>query len=80
MRKKKHKTARPLSIGELKQMNGLPAWWDGGDGEGCWGIIEVDSEGCFAGKPFFAGRWRNVNFTYNIKRRNMRIYAQKPED
>lgn len=69
--------AKPLTIDQLKRMNGRPAWWDGRNGEGCWGIIEVDSDGAYAGKPFFAGRWRNINFSWDIKKRKMRIYARE---
>lgn len=69
--------AQPLSIEQLRQMNGRPAWWDGGDGEGCWGIIEVDSDGPYAGKPFFEGRWKNMSFSWDIKENKMMIYARE---
>ena len=68
---------KPLTMDRLKQMNGRPAWWDGGDGEGCWGIIEVDSDGPYAGKPFFEGRWKNINFSWDIKENKMMIYARE---
>lgn len=58
-------------------MNGRPAWWDGRDGEGCGGIIKVDSDGAYTGKPFFAGRWKSINFSWDIKKRKMRIYARE---
>ena len=30
------------------------------------------------GTPFFQGRWREVNFVYNIEARNMEIYRHPP--
>lgn len=68
----------PLTIEELREMNGEPAWWDDGDGS-CWGIISVDSRGMWGGIPFFRGRWREVNFEYNIEERKMKIYRRPPE-
>ena len=51
----------PLTLEELREMDGEPAWWDDGDGS-CWGIISVDSAGMWGGIPFFRGRWKEVNF------------------
>lgn len=68
----------PLTLEELREMDGEPAWWDDGEGS-CWGIISVDSAGMWGGIPFFRGRWRQVNFEYNIEERKMRIYRRPPE-
>lgn len=68
----------PLTLEELRKMDGEPAWWDDGEGS-CWGIISVDSAGMWGGIPFFRGRWRQVNFKYNIEERKMRIYCRPPE-
>lgn len=68
----------PLTIEQLREMDGEPAWWDDGDGS-CWGIISVDSRGMWSGIPFFRGRWREVNFEYNIEKRKMKIYRRPPE-
>lgn len=68
----------PLSIEQLREMDGESAWWDDGDGS-CWGIISVDSAGMWGGIPFFRGRWRGVNFEYNIEERKMKIYRRPPE-
>ena len=68
----------PLTIEQLREMDGEPAWWDDGDGS-CWGIISVDSRGMWGGIPFFRGRWREVNFEYNIEERKMKIYRRPPE-
>lgn len=66
----------PLTIEQLQEMDGEPAWWDYGS---CWGIISVDSAGMWGGIPFFRGRWRAVNFEYNIEERKMKIYRRPPE-
>lgn len=66
----------PLTMDELREMDGEPAWWDDGEGS-CWGIISVDSAGMWGGIPFFRGRWRQVNFEYNIEERKMRIYRRQ---
>lgn len=68
----------PLTLEQLREMDGEPAWWDDGDGS-CWGIISVDSAGMWGGIPFFRGRWREVNFEYNIEERKMKIYRRPPE-
>ena len=68
----------PLTLEQLREMDGEPAWWDDGDGS-CWGIISVDSAGMWGGMPFFRGRWREVNFEYNIEERKMKIYRRPPE-
>ena len=68
----------PLTLEELREMDGEPVWWDDGEGS-CWGIISVDSAGMWGGIPFFRGRWRQVNFEYNIEERKMRIYRRPPE-
>ena len=68
----------PLTLEELREMDGEPAWWDDGEGS-CWGIISVDSAGMWGGIPFFRGRWRQVNFEYNIEEQKMRIYRRPPE-
>ena len=68
----------PLTLEQLREMDGEPAWWDDGEGS-CWGIISVDNAGMWGGIPFFRGRWRQVNFKYNIEERKMRIYRRPPD-
>ena len=67
-----------LTIEQLREMNGEPAWWDNGEGS-CWGIISVDTNGRWAGIPFFRGRWKQANFEYDIKSRGMTLYRRPPE-
>ena len=68
----------PLSLAQLQEMDGTPAWWECGPEYSCWGIIAVDSSGRWEGIPFFQGRWREVNFVYNSEARNMEIYRHPP--
>lgn len=65
----------PLSLEQLKQMDGKPAYWLKDES---WGIISVDSTGRWAGKPFFRGRKQEANFEYDIESRNMEVYAYPP--
>lgn len=67
----------PLTLDQLREMNGYPGFWDDGE-TGCFGIITVDSSGKWKGVPFFRGRWKQVNFEYNIEARGMKIHACHP--
>lgn len=67
--------SEPLTIEQLREMDGEPAYWPEDDS---WGIISVDSYGLWAGKPFFRGRKQEVNFEYNIESRGMEVYAYPP--
>lgn len=69
----------PLSLVRLREMDGFPAWWECGPEYSCWGIIAVDSCGLRKSIPFFQGRWREVDFVYNIEARNMEIYRRPPD-
>ena len=40
----------PLTMEELRGMNGEPVWWDDGE-KSCWGIISVDTNGRWEGIP-----------------------------
>lgn len=71
-------SSEPLTLEELREMNGEPAWWDDGEGS-CWGIISVATNGRWAGIPFFRGRWKQANFEYDIKSRGMTLYRRPPE-
>ena len=68
----------PLTLEELREMDGQPVWWDDGDWS-CWGIVTVDTDGFWAGIPFLRGRRNQINFEYNIKLNRMKIYRRPPE-
>ena len=72
------KLNEPLTLEELRKMDGEPVWWDNGDW-GCWGIVTVDTDGFWAGIPFLRGRGNQINFEYNIKLNRMKIYRRPPE-
>lgn len=65
----------PLTLEQLRGVDGMPGYW--ADDES-WGIISVDSNGRFAGVPFFRGRKNEVNFEYDIESRGMNIYPYPP--
>lgn len=65
----------PLTLEQLRGMDGRPAYWP--DDES-WGIISVDDVGRWAGIPFFRGRKNGVNFEYDIVSRGMEVYAYPP--
>lgn len=68
-------TGIPLTLEQLRMMDGEPAYWAD---DKSWGIISVDALGRWANIPFFKGRKDGVNFTYNIVARAMKIYAYPP--
>lgn len=63
---------KPLTLEELRKMDGKPAYWLDDDS---YGIISVDSSGRWANVPFFRGRKNGVNFEYNIESRRIEVYA-----
>lgn len=66
----------PLTLEELRQMNGEPVWIEG---EETWGIVAVDGFGPWADKPFAVFRYKSVTCTYDIERRGLKCYRRKPE-
>ena len=68
-------TGEALTIEQLREMDGKPAYWPEDES---WGIISVDKTGRWSGIPFFRGRWKGVNFEYDIEARGMEVYAYPP--
>lgn len=68
-------TGEALTIEQLREMDGKPAYWLEDES---WGIISVDKTGGWSGIPFFRGRWKGVNFEYDIEARGMEVYAYPP--
>ncbi len=68
-------TGEPLTLEQLRGMDGQPVYWP--DDES-WGIVSVDDSGRWAGIPFFRGRKNGVNFEYDIVSRGMEVYAYPP--
>lgn len=72
---------KPLTLDELRQMAGEPVWCSEYQ---CYGIIKVETIGRWANTPFLVGVWHNlgaaVNFEYDIKKRGLTIYRNKPKE
>lgn len=66
---------KPLTLEELLEMNGKPAYWAEDES---YGIISVDDGGRWEGIPFFNGRKNGVDFKYDIQARKMTVYAVEP--
>lgn len=66
---------KPMTLEELRKMDGKPAYWLDDDS---YGIISVESSGRWTDVPFFRGRKNGVNFEYNIKSRMIEVYAVEP--
>ena len=62
----------PLTLDQLRKMDGKPAYWIEDES---YGIISVDSNGKWAGIPFFRGRKNEVNFEYDIESRGIEVYS-----
>lgn len=67
----------PLTIEELRQMNGQPVW--------CadlkeWGIVKMDTIGGWANIPFLLGHYGDyqvrINFEYDIESRGLECYRR----
>ena len=66
----------PLTLDELRQMNGQPVWIDQ---ENAWGFVAVDEVGLWAGKPFVVFRYKCINCNYDVEMRGLKCYRRKPE-
>ena len=66
---------KPLTLEELRKMDGKPAYWPD---DKSYGIISVDSAGKWAGIPFFRGRKNEANFEFDIESRGMKVYEIDP--
>ena len=71
-----HGKNKPLTIEELRQMNGEAVWVER---ENTWAIVCVDSNGPYKGQPFAMFRYENIRCDYDIERRGLRCYRHKPK-
>lgn len=67
----------PLTMEELCQMNGEPAYCAEYDE---WGIVNVEIAGRWKGRPFLGGYSRGISFNYDIKMRGLTLYRHKPKE
>ena len=70
---------QPLTIEELRQMNGEPVWVEEfakrTDTTG-WALVEVDDRGTYKGVPFVEDRY----CTWNVITRGLHCYRHKPKE
>lgn len=73
----------PLTMAELLEMPGEPVWCAEYQ---CYGIVKVETVGCWANKPYLVGSWHDpkygtaVDFEYDIKKRGLTLYRRKLEE
>lgn len=70
---------KPLTIEELREMNGLPVWVEELskliDNTG-WALVDVDDRGTWKGVPFV----KCHVCTWNVVSRNLHCYRHKPKE
>lgn len=63
---------KPLTLDELREMNGQPVWVEEINR---WALIDIETGGGrWSGIPFAAWAENGANFCYNIKARNLHCY------
>lgn len=70
---------KPLTIEELKQMNGEPVWVEEFSGRidaTGWALVEVDDRGTYKCVPFVTDRY----CTWNVITRGLHCYRHKPKE
>lgn len=68
---------KPLTIEELRQMNGEPAWVAELN---YFAIVEVLDSGMWAGVPFVHTSIDGVRYVWNAESRNLHCYRHKPKE
>lgn len=72
---------KPLTIEELRQMNGQPVWCEEINE---WGIVKIETIGRWANKIFLIGHYGNeqvrTNFEYDVEMRGLELYRHKPTE
>ena len=69
-------TNEPLTIEELREMNGEPVWIEDVKH---WALIDIEKGGQWDGVPFAIWAENGMKFTYNIKNRGLHCYRRPPE-
>ena len=67
----------PLTLEELRQMDGEPVYCAEYDE---WGIVNVEVVGYWADKPFLGRYSRGVFYNYDIEMRGLTLYRHKPKE
>ena len=66
----------PLSIEQLRQMDGQPVWVEDVKH---WALIDIETGGRWSGIPFVVWAENGAKFCYNIKARNLHCYRCQPK-
>ena len=69
-------TNEPLTIEELREMDGEPVW---AEDVKHWALIDIEKGGQWDGVPFAIWAENGMKFTYNIKNRGLHCYRRPPE-
>lgn len=69
-------TNEPLTIEELREMNGEPVWVEEVEH---WALIDIEKGGQWDGVPFAVWAENGANFTYNIEDRELHCFRRPPE-
>lgn len=66
----------PLTLEELREMNGQPVWVEEINH---WALIDIETGGRWSGIPFVVWAENGAKFCYNIKARNLQCYRCQPK-
>ena len=66
----------PLTLEELREMNGQPVWVEEINH---WALIDIETGGRWSGIPFVVWAENGTKFCYNIKARNLHCYRCQPK-
>ena len=72
------KKVEPLTLDELRQMNGEPVWVVYGEDEGMWALVEVCEESIFLTNNL-GGRTEYAD-DVELEDDGITVYRQKPEE
>lgn len=65
----------PLSLEQLKQMDGKPVWIED---TSCWGLVFIPKAGQFKNSPFVLFRKEGVQFEWHVTDSELTIYSYPP--
>ena len=66
----------PLTIEQLREMDGEPVWIEDLKH---WALVDIEKGGQWDGAPFAIWAENGVKFTYNIKNHGLHCYRCPPE-
>ena len=66
----------PLTLEELREMDGEPVWVEDVKH---WALIDIEKGGQWDGVPFAVWAENGVKFTYNVESRDLHCYRRPPE-